>query len=412
MSEYIDNHTKRKDTLKQIITRLHDGQSVDDVKAEFAALLGDVGASEISEVEQALIDEGLSEDEVKRLCDVHVAVFRESLETQSKPDTIPGHPVYTFLAENGAADRVLLALSDSLNELRESHNQSSFERASEQLQAVREYEKHYLRKENILFPYLERHGFTGPSAVMWAIHDDVRAGWRTLTELLAKPAGDNWAVQESQIVEVHQRVDTAIREMFYKEENILFPTALEKLNESEWAEIHAQEAEIGYAYVEPGSKWAPATQIVADQEMTRLAQPLVGGLLHLDTGSLTPREVNLMLKHLPVDITYVDKTDRVRFFSEGRERVFPRSPAIIGREVQKCHPPASVHRVQKIVDDFKAGRRDEAEFWIQMGGRFIYIQYYAMRDETGAYQGTVEVTQDIGHIRSLQGERRLQDEEE
>jgi DUF438 domain-containing protein len=412
MSEFIDNHTKRKDTLKQIITRLHDGQSVDDVKAEFAALLGNVGASEISEVEQALIDEGLSEDEVKRLCDVHVAVFRESLETQVKPDTIPGHPVYTFLAENGAADRVLLAFSESLVALRESPSQAGIEKAAEQLRAVREYEKHYQRKENILFPYLERHGFSGPSSVMWAIHDDVRADWRTLTELLAKSTAETWANLQAQIADVHDRLDTAIREMFYKEENILFPTALEKLNESEWAEIRAQEQGIGYAYVEPGSQWGDAFDIVADQEPTKQAQPLVAGLLHLDTGSLTPNEVNLMLKHLPVDITYVDKSDRVRFFSQGRERIFPRSPAIIGREVQKCHPPSSVHQVQNILDDFKAGRRDQAEFWIRMRGQFVYIQYFAMRDEAGIYQGTVEVTQEIGHIRSLQGERRLIDEEE
>jgi hypothetical protein len=134
-------------------------------------------------------------------------------------------------------------------------------------------------------------------------------------------------------------------------------------------------------------------------------------LLHLDTGTLTAQEVNLLLTHLPIDITYVDKEDTVRFFSQTKERIFPRSPAIIGRKVQKCHPPASLHRVQRIVDDFRAGRQDEAEFWIQMQGQFVHIRYFAMRDEQGEYQGTLEVTQDIARIRTLEGEQRLLDEE-
>jgi DUF438 domain-containing protein len=134
--------------------------------------------------------------------------------------------------------------------------------------------------------------------------------------------------------------------------------------------------------------------------------------LELDTGALTAQEVNWLLRHLPVDVTYVDQEDTVRFFSQTRERIFPRSPAIIGRKVQKCHPPASVHRVQRILDDFRAGRCDQAEFWIQLDGKYIHIRYFAIRDQGGAYQGTLEVTQDITHIRTLEGERRLLDEGE
>jgi hypothetical protein len=136
------------------------------------------------------------------------------------------------------------------------------------------------------------------------------------------------------------------------------------------------------------------------------------GSLSLDVGALTPQEINWMLTHLPVDLTYVDQDDVVRFFSQTKERIFPRSPAIIGRKVQKCHPPASVHRVQRILDDFRAGRRDVAEFWIQMQGQFIHIRYFAIRDAEGEYQGTLEVSQDVTHIRALEGERRLLDEEE
>ena len=412
MSEYINNRTKRQGILKGLIRQLQEGKTVYEVKGEFAALLEDVGAGEIAEIEQALIDEGLPEMEVKRLCDVHVAVFRESLDQQAKPETVPGHPVYTFLAENGAALRVLDALGEALAAAKDGPDSEQLERAHERLRELQAYEKHYLRKENLLFPYLEKRGFSGPSSVMWAIHDDVRAGWKALADLLSAGPGDDVDGFRVRVDEIFEPLGTAIREMFYKEQNILYPTALEKLNEEEWLAIRTQERELGYCYVEPGDQWRPAT--VSPDIVSEPGEGLgtSGELLHLDTGTLTPREVNQLLVHLPIDITYVDKEDRVRFFSQTKERIFPRSPAIIGRRVQKCHPPASIDRVQRIVDDFRASRRDEAEFWIQMQGKFIHIRYFAVRDEQGAYQGTVEVTQDIAAIRALEGERRLENEGE
>ena len=419
MSEHINNQTKRKETLKMLIRELHAGKTVEDVKDEFAALLRDVGATEVAEMEQALIAEGLPEMEIKRLCDVHVAVFRESLDAHPSPETLPGHPIHTFRAENSAAARVLDALQEALDALetrpgaahRLRSGQAQLEQASARLRELREYEKHYLRKENILFPYMEQHGFTGPSSVMWAIHDDVRAGWKALDGLLAAGPGDDPAAFNARIVEVFEPLNTAIREMFYKEDNILFPAALEKLSDEEWRAIRAQEPEVGYCYVEPGNQWPLGSIPLETAPSPVEAQAAAENLLPLDTGALAPQQINLLLTHLPVDITYVDKDDTVRFFSQGKERIFPRSPAIIGRQVQKCHPPASVHRVQKILDDFRAGRRDVAEFWLQMQGKFIHIRYFAIRDEQGEYQGTLEVTQDITHIRTLEGERRLVDDE-
>jgi len=404
MSEHINNQTKRKETLKRLIRQLHEGKTVEDVKEEFAALLRDVGATEVAEIEQALIAEGLPEMEIKRLCDVHVAVFRESLDTQPAPETIPGHPVYTFRAENEAAGRVLDALQEALDA-------DQLEQVRAHLRELREYEKHYLRKENILFPYLEQHGFTGPSSVMWAIHDDVRAGWKALDGLLSAGPGDDRVAFNTRFVEVFEPLSTAIREMFYKEENILFPASLEKLSEKEWMTIRAQEPEVGYCYVKPGNQWPPEVVSPKPAEVPVEARPAAEGLLLLSVGALTLQQINGMLTHLPVDVTYVDEDDTVRFFSQGKERIFPRSPAIIGRKVQKCHPPASLHRVQRILDDFRTGRRDEAEFWIQMGGKLVYIRYFAVRDEQGVYQGTLEVTQDVTHIRALEGEQRLLDEE-
>ena len=436
MSEYIDNQTKRQEALKQVIRQLHDGRTVDEVKAQFSALLEDVGATEIAQLEQALISEGLPESEVKRLCDVHVAVFRESLEAEAKPESLPGHPLHTFLAENAAAAEVLDALGDALEALKATPGLATLSQARQALAKMREYEKHYLRKENILFPYLEKHDFRGPSAVMWAIHDDVRADWKALAALLeGGPAGGPAALKD-EVNRLFLSMATAVREMFFKEQNILHPAALEKLSLEEWAAIRAQEAEIGYAYVQPGDQWPPAELAARAQTVQRPASevryedhvgqaPPAAALpqaapaataaalsvtLGLETGSLTQWEINAILKALPVDVTYVGADDRVRFFSQGTDRVFPRSPAIIGRLVQQCHPPKSVHRVQMILEDFRAGRRDEAEFWIETQGKFVHIVYVPIRDEQGAYQGTLEITQDATHLRGLQGEKRLLDE--
>lgn len=406
MSEYLTNREKRKEVLKGLIRQLHEGKTVEEVRDDFARLLQQVGASELAEAEQALIAEGVPDSEIKRLCDVHVTVFHEALDVQARPETVPGHPVHTFLAENVACARVLDDLRAALEALKSDPSPENLETARRRLEELRRYERHYLRKENILFPFLEKHGFTGPSRVMWAIHDDIRASWKALAEVLANPPADP-VLLRSQVDGTFLPLDKMIREMFYKEENILYPTALEMLSQEEWLDIRRHEPEIGYAYVEAGNQWPPEAPVGAVQ----MEPPLdTAGLLRLNTGALTLEEINRLFAHLPVDITYVDREDRVRFFSQTKERIFPRSPAVIGRKVQQCHPPASVHRVQRILDDFRSGRRDRAEFWIQMRGRFIYIVYYAVRDEKGEYQGTLEVTQDIGHLRELEGERRLLEE--
>ncbi len=247
---------------------------------------------------------------------------------------------------------------------------------------------------------------------MWGIHDEVREGWKELEGLLDEGPGDDPTAFNMRLDEIFEPLATAIREMFYKEENILYPTALEKLSGEEWWQIRVQSPDVGYCYVQPGDQWPPeetaleTVGMLGKSEAPRSAEDL----LHLNTGTLTPEEVNLLLTHLPVELNFVDADDEVRYFSQTGERIFTRSPAIIGRQVQKCHPPDSIHRVQRILDDFRAGQRDEAEFWIQMGERFIHIRYFAVRDERGEYRGTLEVVQDVTRIRELEGERRLLEE--
>lgn len=408
MSEFINNQALRREKLKGIIHRLHEGKSVAEVQAEFAELLENVGGNEIVNIEQELVAEGLSPDLIKPLCDVHVAVFRGSLDEQADPETIPGHPIFTFRAENLAVQRVLAELGEALEDLKNLPNTPTLTRAQALTAKLMLYERHYLRKENILFALLERTGFTGPSKVMWAVHDDIRRGWKALHALLAQEdvaaAGDLAA----RIAEIFEPLAHAIREMVYKENKILFPAALERLTEADWAAIRAQEEDLGFAYIQPGRQWLPRLDPQAAEAIAAPVAP--AGLIPLSVGALTPAQLDLLLRALPVDVTFVDEHDEVRYFSQGQERIFPRSPAIIGRAVQNCHPPQSVDRVLRIVNDFRAGIRDVAEFWIQMQGLFIHIRYFALRDADGTYRGALEVSQNLTPLRALEGERRLLDE--
>ncbi|MDX9954632.1 MAG: DUF438 domain-containing protein [Anaerolineae bacterium] len=410
MSEFINNQTLRQEKLKGILRQLHEGKSVADVQAEFADLLEDVGGDEIVNIEQALVAEGLSPDLIKPLCDVHVAVFRGSLDQQPDPETIPGHPIFTFRAENLAVQRVLNDLAEALEDLKNLPHKPTLARARELTAKLMLYERHYLRKENILFALLERTGFTGPSKVMWAVHDDIRKGWKALNAMLASDDVVKAPDLEARITGIFEPMAHAIREMIYKEDKILFPASLERLTEADWAAIRTQEEEIGYAYIQAGRQWQPRLDPREAEAATAVEPVIAEGLIPLSVGALTPAQLDLMLKALPVDVTFVDEHDQVRYFSQGQERIFPRSPAIIGRAVQNCHPPQSVDRVQRIVEDFRAGRRDVAEFWIQMHGMFIHIRYFALRDADGTYRGTLEVSQNLSPLRALEGERRLLDE--
>jgi DUF438 domain-containing protein len=340
-------------------------------------------------MEQRLINEGMPEEEVKRLCDVHVEVFKESLEDKTVPGLPAGHPVHTFMLENRAAEKIVRQIQ-ALHDIRKEKEQ-----LMGLLEKLASIDLHYVRKENQLFPILEAHGISGPSKVMWAIHDDIRA----LIKDVIRKVKDGAATPEN-----IQELLRMMNDMIYKEEHILFPMALETLGDTDWAKVKEGEEEVGYAWIEHPGEWKPSGE--AYQE--KLPPEKVGSLT-LDTGLLTAEQINLLLTHLPVDISFVDENDRVAYYSQTEDRIFPRSPGIIGRSVQNCHPSRSVHVVNKILEEFKAGNKDSAEFWIQMKGRFIHIRYFAVRDRTGNYRGTIEVSQDVTSIRGLEGDKRLLD---
>jgi len=390
----------RQEVLKGIMRDLHGGVEMTVLKHRFHELIKDIEPSEIAKMEQRLMDEGMPESEVKRLCDVHVEVFKESLSAQEAPVAPPGHPLHTFMLENRAAEGILHELDHVLAKLGDAPDKAAFAKEQPALaklvERLSQLDLHYLRKENQLFPVLEVHGITGPSQVMWALHDDIRIA------LKSAKAG----VRDSlvpYVLNTLRYLSKSVRDMVYKEEHILFPMAKDLLTDAEWLKVRQGEEEIGYAWITLEEGWTGAAG--EEPPMTKAAE----GTVTLDTGQMTFAQVNLMLKHMPVDISFVDENDEVRYYSATKDRIFPRSPGVIGRKVQNCHPPRSFAMVQKILDEFRAGRRHKAEFWIQMKGRFLLIQYFAVRDEKGVYKGTLEVSQDVTDIRKLEGQKRLLD---
>ncbi len=405
MSELINNTRKRKDLLKHMILQLHKGEAPEDVKKQLTRLLGQVPYGDVVEVEQELISEGLPQEEVLRLCDIHSAALKGALDHTGAKTASPGHPVYTFQQENRALEWELAALGKLYSRLNTMEdNEDVGELVSEMhkcFNALMDVEKHYLRKENLLFPYLEKHGVTGPSTVMWGKHNETRELMKNAFEALAAAqkitAGEVKTVTEL----VLKPASDAIDEMIYKEEEILFPMTLDKLTDAEWYEIYKQSAEIGFCLYDPKDIWQPK-EIVVEQEPISAA-----GKIQLPSGSLSMSELTALLNTIPFDLTFVDKDDNVRYFTQGKERIFARNRAILGRKVQNCHPPSSVHIVEQILSDFKSNKQDQAAFWINMGGKFIHIEYFALRNESGTYLGTLEVSQDLTEKRKLQGDKRL-----
>jgi DUF438 domain-containing protein len=268
---------------------------------------------------------------------------------------------------------------------------------------MKEAEKHYLREENVLFPHLEKHGLSGPPAQMWSEHNEIRGVKKRLYALAAAERPKSLSAFQRELGDVTTRLSEMLQAHFIKENTVLFPMSLKAVGPEEWADIVAECDEIGYSMFTPvNARTASAGRKMAEGAL----KP--AGEVALETGGFTRDELETVLDALPVDLTFVGADDEVRYFSNSKDRLFPRTKAIIGRKVQNCHPQKSVHAVQRILDDFRAGRRDVAEFWINMGPRMVHIHYFALRRD-GKYLGTLEVSQDIAPIRKLQGEKRLLD---
>ena len=403
MSELIDNRAQRVRTLKGIIQRLHGGEAPDAVRSSLKELVCQTDYSEIMAMEQELIADGMPVEEIQSMCDLHSQVTREVLVQLAPAALPPGHPADTMRRENEALRECIARLQLAMNRVLDTADEGDVSAPllewRQALNELQDVDKHYQRKEHLLFTGLERHGITGPSKVMWGKDDEIRD---LLKDLSAALRERDTSVAEWKLLAATTGAAAAsgVKEMIYKEEQILLPICLERFTADEWAEIWASSPRYGWCLVAPQEGYKPV-------ELEAAGRAAAAGGVTLPTGTLALEQLTAIFSTLPVDLTFVDADDRVAFFSEGPNRVFARSRAIIGRKVQNCHPPRSVDVVDRILSDFREGRQNVAEFWIQFTGRFVHIRYFAVRGEGGRYLGTLEVTQDAGPIRALEGERRL-----
>ncbi len=406
MSEYINNNEMKLNLLKEKIKKIDSVNDTEAVKEELKTLLNEVSYEDVVIVEQQLVEEGIDKDKMLELCDLHSAALRGLINPQSKKMETAGHPVHTLRKENQSIKRELefiQSLVDQINNSEDTTDVSElFLKIRTGINNLMDVEKHYSRKENLLFPFLEKYNITGPSTVMWGKHDQIRGLLKNCVEVLKSTtkinAEDGKAIIEFVLTPAIKLID----EMIYKEESILFPMALDHLSEEDWLQIYKQSDEIGYCLFAPSAEWKPVN--LSNEFFSEVIE---ASKIKLPTGMFNLNELNAIFNTIPFDLTFVDKEDNVKFFSHGIERIFQRSKAILGRKVQYCHPPSSVHIVEKILNDFKSGEQNKASFWINFKERFIYISYYALRDEEKNYLGTLEVTQDLTELRKLDGERRI-----
>lgn len=406
MSELINNSRFRKERLKELILKLHEGESAEKVKAELKETLKQIPYGEVVEVEQELIQEGLPESEVLKLCDVHGEVLEGNVDLSAAKEIPEGHPADVFKKENLELLKVVKNAKDLLKDL-ESKKESEFKEYTLKIlgffNELMDVDKHYQRKEYLLFPYLEKNEITGPPKVMWGKHDEIREQLKGCIELLKTPELKKNDLNDALELAFYP-VLKALADMVQKEEEILLPMSMDVLTTDDWWNIHKQTLEFGFTLYDPKVEWQPEGFSMDDEQTAAFTE---SGNVQLPSGSFTAKEIMAILNTIPVDMTFVDKNDKVKYFTQGKERIFARSRSIINRDVRLCHPPGSVHIIEKILDDFKLGKASYAPFWIQMKGKFIHIEYYALRDEKGEYLGTLEVSQELSKLRKLEGEKRI-----
>ena len=429
----------KKEILKEMLKMLHKGQKVSEIKEKYKEWLLQVTSFEIPIIEQELIKDGIDPSDIARLCDLHVELFRESVANKTEfKDLISGHPLYNLLKENEYILKDVELLNLYLEALRFSANDKRIEileKINVLINDLSSIRVHFTKLQMLIFPYIEKRGIKAVPTVLWTKQDQIKLKLKLFGKIVKRALSDK-GEEIDKIIKNGRDLSNSVIDMIFRENNILYPTLKILLSEGEWVAIKQQEELIGYYknividdLWRSGSKPIHPYQVLAiidPEKVERLPLSVRKFLrsikdedqgfirkedINLETGYLSPVEVEAILNNLPIDLSFIDENDRVRYFNNPKkDRIFLRTVSVLGRNVKYCHPPKSVHIVEKIIKEFKEGRRDKAEFWIHMGDKFIYIRYFPVRDNSGKYIGTLEVVQDIARIKTLRGEKRLLDD--
>lgn len=429
MSEMLGSKEETKAKIKELFNKIHNGNEPDSARDEFNEAIKGLSPLDIAKIEGEMIKEGMPREEIHDLFDVHLAPLKESIDGTA-PMLPDWHPIRILLGEHREFLKGATMLRNHANAINVAAG-SAFASGDDAkgTESVRELltkienivggfkheDLHYQREENVLFAYLEKHGIIEPPAIMWADHDIIRGVKKTLRGLVENMDEMDFLDFTTALHETAMGYHEMISSHFYKENNILFPSSVKVISDTEWDEIRESFDDIGYFFVKPPEKRPPEdgmTEGVVPGYGMELAGAVSGSQeksIRFDSGHFSVEELEAVLNSLPIDMTFVDAEDKVRYFSQGKERIFVRTKSILGREVGNCHPQKSVHVVKEIVEDFKSGKRDTAEFWINLEGTLVHIRYFAVRGNKGQYLGTVEVSQDITPIQRITGEKRLLD---
>lgn len=379
---------ERQEILKNLMLRLHSGEDKEVIQEEFNEVFDEITPYEIQLMERNLMSEGITFAEIMSLCNVHANLMGSKVNTQTTVADFeqPGHPVHVMKMENlairGALDRVERLLVNFL-ETKDSTIEKGLKR---QISLLDQFENHYQRKEYAMFPIMEKKGITAPPKVMWGVHDQIRDLYRDFKNALND--GKESTLEEFQIVR------DEMLEMIQKEENILIPMVEQVFHVDDWETIASQSPDYGYCIVKPEKEWAVKKSFSPVKEETQVESE---GDIPLSTGSLSLKELNLILNLLPMELSFVDAQNIVKYYNEGNgeEKIFKRTPSAIGRDVILCHPPRVHETVQTIFEQLKSKQKEKEEMWFKTEDKMVHVTYHAVWDEEGKYMGCLEYVQDI-----------------
>ncbi|MEM3986366.1 MAG: DUF438 domain-containing protein [Candidatus Methanomethylicia archaeon] len=411
----------KKEVIKEILKELHRGVSIDVLKEKFSDVLKSISPMEIPLIEQELVKEGIPIQEILKLCDLHVALFRDFLVSRELSNIPKGHPLELLLKEN----EYLLKGAEALNiyamaltkAVGDDERKSLYSSIRDVLNDLRKIRIHYRKIQMLIFPYLERRGITAVPRVLWGREDEVIVKMRSLFRLM-----DSMDYQE--ISKRAIELANAISEIIFRENRILFPAVWSLFSEGEWAAFMNEANRIGWIVksdVEYISREKPIMPyeikgVITEEQLNKLPQEmkimaLSGGVrpdeyelirngdLDLDTGFLNINEIKNIFPSLPLELTFADVDDRVRFFVESRlHKGFVRTKTILSRRVEYCHPPRLEAFIRKVLDELKSGVKDHEVFWTKMGDRILRVIVIAVKDVDGRYLGALEIVEDLTEV--------------
>lgn len=379
---------ERQEKLKELMLRLHQGEKEAIIQEEFNQYFDSISPYEIQVMERNLMQEGITYEEIMRLCKIHASLMSDKVESgEGMPDfEKEGHPVMVLKKENlalrGAIDRIERLLQAYLS----SKDEELLKGLKRQIGLLDQFENHYLRKEYALFPIMESKGITAPPKVMWGVHDEIREIYKNFKQAFHNQTDD--------VMEQFLEVKEELLEMIFKEENILIPMVAQAFHVDDWEKMAQDTPQYGYCIVTPEAEWKVEKKPSPIQSKEEIQET---GDIPLSTGSLSLEQLDLLLNLLPMELSFVDKDNIVKYYNEGNgeEKIFKRTKSAIGRDVINCHPPKSHAIVKQLFEQLRSGQKEKEEMWFKKEDKMIHVTYHAVRNSQGEYMGVLEYVQNI-----------------